>query len=124
MASRSKPPTTDMTLELPDITPWPSQDHINNAQCWPRSAAFIHPISQVFDLFHRLMQEIIEFPYLCQLIEVIMQGLAVLCGVSSVPMIMAVKALIPLGWIPAHLIGPLEKWLVFLSSLVSGTPIL
>ena len=73
----------------------------------------MHPISRVFDLFHRLMQKIIEFPCPRQLIEVIAQGPAVLCGVSSVLMVMAVKAYVYLGWISTHLVRPLEKWLIF-----------
>ena len=76
----------------PDITPWPSQDHINSPQGWPRSAISMHPISQVVDLFHRLIQEIIEFPYPYQLIEVITQGPVVLCGMSSVLMVTTVEA--------------------------------
>ena len=69
----------------------------------------MHPISQVSDLFHKLMQEIIKFPYLRQLIEVITQGPVILRGVSSVQMVMAVEVLVSLGWIPTHPIGPFEK---------------
>ena len=52
----------------------------------------MHPTSQVSDLFHKSMQEIIKFPCLRQLIEVIAQGLAVLRGVSSAPMVIVVEA--------------------------------
>ena len=69
----------------------------------------MHPTSQVSDLFHKSMQEIIKFPYLRQLIEVITQGPAILRGVSSVQMVMAVEVLVSLGWIPTHPIRPFEK---------------
>ena len=64
------------------------------------------------------MQEIIEFPCLRQLTEVIMQGPVVLHDVSSILMIKAVKALVSLGRISTHSIGPLKNGSFFIFSSI------
>ena len=65
------------------------------------------------ELTRWLMQELVQLPYLHQLVQVILQSPAFLCCMPFVLMIMTIEALVPFEHIPTHLIRSLEVNLVF-----------
>jgi len=60
-----------------------------------------------------VMQELLEFSFSDQLVQMILQIPAVLGGVSLVLVVVAIKALIAPHGVPYHLIWPSEEWLIF-----------
>ena len=58
------------------------------------------------------MYELLQLSYFDQLLKMVMQGSAVLSGVSSILIVLSIKVLIALGWLPSHLIRPFEIRLI------------
>ena len=58
------------------------------------------------------MHELLWLPCFDQLLKMVTQGSTVLGGVSPILMVLAIKALIALGWVPSHLIRPFEIRLI------------
>ena len=60
----------------------------------------------------RVMQELLEFSFSDQLVQMIPQIPTVLSGVFLVLVVMAIKVLIAPYGVPCHLIWPFEEWLI------------
>ena len=75
-------------------------------------------------LYRWLLQKLSQLPNLDQLLKIIAQSSTILCSVSTVLMILAIKTLIMLGKVSSHLIRPLEiRFILYLvKDLVYGLP--
>ena len=60
----------------------------------------------------RAVQQMPQFPFSDQLIQVVPKVLAVFCSMSVVLVVLTIQTLVALCGVFSHLIRPLEKWLI------------
>ena len=94
------------------ISAWGGKDHVNSSQGWPRNSFSLISSTSLTSLPRWLVYELLQLSYFDQLLKMVMQGSAVLSGVSSILIVLSIKVLIALGWLPSHLIRPFEIILI------------
>ena len=68
----------------------------------------------------RMMQKVLQISFSDQLVQVIPEVLAILCGMSVVLVVLAIKVLVSLCGLSRHFVRPSKVWFVldFLQHLV------